>query len=106
MEAKSWVDVSAESHFPLQNLPYGVFTTKKDTKPRIGVAIGALILDLKAASKLPLIGGTRAAQEGALQKVGSNARFVGSRCWNSVPTADQALVMSTTGDLEPADEHG
>lgn len=68
MGAETWVDIAAESHFPIQNLPYGVFTTAADTKPRIGVAIGAEILDLKAASKVPLIAKTKAAQEGALHQ--------------------------------------
>jgi len=41
----SFVDVSPESHFPLQNLPYGIFRPE-DGKARPGVAIGDLVLDL------------------------------------------------------------
>ncbi len=41
----SFVDVSPESHFPLQNLPYGIFRPQ-DGKARAGVAIGDLVLDL------------------------------------------------------------
>ncbi|MCC6601011.1 MAG: fumarylacetoacetase [Crocinitomicaceae bacterium] len=44
---KSWVDVPAESDFPIQNLPFGVFRTESQL-PRVGVAIGEKILDLKA----------------------------------------------------------
>ena len=36
----SWVPVSPASHFPLQNLPYGVFSTASQPEHRIGVAIG------------------------------------------------------------------
>ena len=43
---KSFIDVSSDSDFPIQNLPYGVFSDPKNTKPRIGVAIGDWILDL------------------------------------------------------------
>ena len=43
----SFVDVSPESHFPLQNLPYGIFRPP-DGKARAGVAIGDLVLDLQA----------------------------------------------------------
>jgi fumarylacetoacetase len=43
---KSFVEVVADSHFPIQNLPFGVFSTDGDPAPRVGVAIGALILDL------------------------------------------------------------
>jgi len=43
----SWVD-SANGHgdFPIQNLPFGVFSRAGEATPRIGVAIGEEILDL------------------------------------------------------------
>ncbi|MFY7707885.1 MAG: fumarylacetoacetase [Flavobacteriales bacterium] len=44
---KSWVTVSENSDFPIQNLPFGVFRTESQL-PRVGVAIGDKILDLKA----------------------------------------------------------
>jgi fumarylacetoacetase len=39
---KSWVEVKEDSHFPIQNLPYGVFSTAGHG-PRVGVAIGDLV---------------------------------------------------------------
>lgn len=45
---KSWVPVPAGSDFPIQNLPFGVYSSEKDSDPRIGVAIGEYILDLQA----------------------------------------------------------
>ncbi|MFK5979275.1 MAG: fumarylacetoacetase [Rhizobiaceae bacterium] len=44
---KSWVESanSPQSPFPLNNLPYGVFSTEK-LEPRCGVAIGDMILDV------------------------------------------------------------
>jgi len=42
---RSWVAVSEGSDFPIQNLPYGVFS-RGDEPPRVGVAIGELALDL------------------------------------------------------------
>ena len=41
---RSFVDVPADSDFPIQNLPYGVFSTDKDERRRIGVAILGLEL--------------------------------------------------------------
>jgi fumarylacetoacetase len=38
------------SDFPIQNLPFGVFRTARAATPRIGVAIGEQILDLRAAA--------------------------------------------------------
>lgn len=43
---KSWVEVRPGSDFPIQNLPFGIFQTT-DTGPRVGVAIGDYVLDLK-----------------------------------------------------------
>ncbi|WP_319546429.1 fumarylacetoacetase [Ruegeria conchae] len=47
---KSWVSSanSADHPFPLNNLPYGVFSTES-TEPRCGVAIGDMIFDVTAA---------------------------------------------------------
>jgi len=47
MPMKSYISYSSESHFPIENLPYGVFSTVDDPTHRIGVAIGDKILDLK-----------------------------------------------------------
>jgi fumarylacetoacetase len=51
----SWVE-SANGHpdFPIQNLPLGVFSVGH-SEPRIGVAIGDMILDLKAVSAAGLL---------------------------------------------------
>ncbi len=43
----SFIEVAPESHFSLQNLPYGIFRPK-DGPARAGVAIGDLVLDLAA----------------------------------------------------------
>lgn len=42
---RSFVPVDAESDFPIQNLPYGVFSAR-GLAPRVGVAIGDYVLDL------------------------------------------------------------
>jgi fumarylacetoacetase len=41
----TWVDVPEGSPFPVQNLPYGVFSYD-DEAPRVGVALGDLVIDL------------------------------------------------------------
>jgi fumarylacetoacetase len=45
---RSFIEIAADSQFPIQNLPYGVFTTEADRRPRAGVAIGDCVLDLAA----------------------------------------------------------
>ena len=54
----SWV-ASANGHaeFPIQNLPFGVFSIAGD-RPRGGVAIGDAVFDIGAALELGLFSGT------------------------------------------------
>ena len=53
---KSWVRSANDTNhpFPLNNLPYGVFSTA-GTEERCGVAIGDMILDMAAAEEAGLI---------------------------------------------------
>ncbi|XP_060116256.1 fumarylacetoacetase [Heteronotia binoei] len=48
----SFIHVDENSDFPIQNLPYGVFSTKDQPRHRIGVAIGNQVLDLSAVKHL------------------------------------------------------
>lgn len=52
---KSWVDVPANSDFPIQNLPFGIF--KKDGFKRAGVAIGDKVVDLAGLQRHGLFDG-------------------------------------------------
>jgi fumarylacetoacetase len=45
---RSFLPVAEDSHFPIQNLPYGVFQPCDNSMPRIGIPIGDWILDLSA----------------------------------------------------------
>lgn len=43
--------VPEDSEFSIDNLPYGVFSTRSNLSPRIGVAIGCWILDIQLLVK-------------------------------------------------------
>jgi fumarylacetoacetase len=43
---RSFIPIEPTSDFPIQNLPYGVFSAKDGLAPRVGVAIGDYVLDL------------------------------------------------------------
>ncbi len=43
---RSWVSDANKGDFPIQNLPFGVFSVG-DARPRLGVAIGSKVLDLQ-----------------------------------------------------------
>lgn len=42
----SWLPVPEGSHFPIQNLPFGVFSTHTNPKPRAATIIGNTVIDL------------------------------------------------------------
>ncbi|HEX7388591.1 MAG TPA: fumarylacetoacetase, partial [Acidiphilium sp.] len=52
----SWIETAnrPDCHFPLANLPYGVFSRDGEA-PRCGVAIGDQVADLAALERLGLI---------------------------------------------------
>lgn len=58
---RSWV-VSANngSDFPIQNLPFGIFSSKDKAQHRFGIAIGESILDVGAALEAGLLKGDAA----------------------------------------------
>ena len=56
MNLKSWVNVPEVTDFPIQNLPFGIFSTST-LSPRVGVAIGEFILDLQSLEKLGFLEG-------------------------------------------------
>lgn len=76
---RSWVDNanSAETPFPLNNLPYGVFSTEGGA-PRCGTAIGEMILDLAALEEAGVL-----AFDGTLQTGSWNAFMaLGKPAWD------------------------
>src|SRR5213078_1665569 len=63
---QSWVaSANGHSEFPLQNLPFGIFSppgaTAPDARPRGGIAIGDAIFDLRAALAAGLLSAEAAA---------------------------------------------
>src|SRR6266516_6602686 len=51
MALRSFVEIAKNSHFPMENLPFGVFKPH-DGATRVGVAIGDLIVDLPVLEEL------------------------------------------------------
>jgi fumarylacetoacetase len=52
---ESWVESAAGSDFPIQHLPYGAFVRAGEATPRLGIAIGAAVLDLHAVARAGLL---------------------------------------------------
>lgn len=53
---RSFLPVAADSHFPIQNLPFGVFR-KGNQPPHIGVRIGDSVLDLAILAETSILDG-------------------------------------------------
>lgn len=96
---KSFIEVSPDSHFPIQNLPFGIFQPAQG-EPRVGVAIGEFVLDLSVLEELghfqgPEFQGRRVFSEGAL-----NAFFaLGRPAWRKAREVIQHLLAAETPDL-------
>lgn len=75
----SWISVSDDSDFSLQNLPYGIFSTPELDR-RIGVAIGDQVLDLKVLCQSEIFTGlgfdTSTLQESTLNLYAGQGRKV------------------------------
>jgi fumarylacetoacetase len=51
----SFIPVAPDSHFSIQNLPFGVFVPHTGGAPRVGVAIGEMVLDLSVLESCGLL---------------------------------------------------
>ncbi len=51
----SFISVDADSDFPIQNLPFGIFSTQVHPHKRVGVAIGNFVLDLAVIEAADLL---------------------------------------------------
>ena len=88
---RSWVRVPADSHFPIQNLPYGVF--RRRGAAHVGVAIGDEILDLTAASREGLLAPESLFDAGDLNAFAA----LGSAAWR----AERARISQLLSATEP-----
>ena len=101
---RSWVDSANDPscQFPLNNLPYGVFSTA-GTKPRCGVAIGSYVLDLDAAEKaglLPL--SDRPLMD---QGVWNPVMSAGAEIWNKLRTLLLGHLGEDSGTRNQLESH-
>lgn len=72
---RSWVASAnkSDTDFPIQNLPLGLFRPAAASKPRAGIAIGDMILDLQATAAAGLLEGEAALAVSAAAHSGLNA---------------------------------
>jgi fumarylacetoacetase len=99
MPLQSFVDVPADSHFPIQNLPFGVFQPK-NAKPRVGVAIGDLIVDLSILEQLGHFPSTEFSQRNVFSEDSLNAFLaLGRPAWRKAREIVQHLLSTDAATL-------
>src|SRR5438128_8592273 len=99
MPLESFIDVAGDSHFPLDNLPFGVFKPS-DGSARIGVALGDYVVDLaeleRAGAFRDLPPGTAAATtRDSLDEFVS----LGRTAWRAMRDKLQHLLSADTATL-------
>jgi fumarylacetoacetase len=96
---KSFIEVAPDSHFPIQNLPFGIFQPAQDGA-RVGVAIGEFVLDLSVLEELghfrtPEFQGRHVFAEGAL----NGFLALGRPAWRKAREVIQNLLGADTPTL-------
>ncbi len=96
---RSFIEVAPDSHFPIQNLPFGVFKPASGAA-RVGVAIGDQVLDLSVLEQ----NGQFASSEFKGQRVFSDQslnRFMslGQPAWRQTRAVLQHLLAANTSNL-------
>lgn len=66
----SFIEVAPECDFPIQNLPFGVFSRRGSVSKHLGVAIGDQVLDLSLAAAKGLFTGPLLCKSDCFLQVG------------------------------------
>ncbi|RYR12032.1 hypothetical protein Ahy_B04g069550 isoform B [Arachis hypogaea] len=100
MALKSFIEVHPDSHFPIQNLPYGVFKPQPGSSPRPGVAIGDYVLDLSEIASAALFHGPLLNNSDCFHQPNLN-KFVslGRPAWKEARATLQKLLSATEPTL-------
>lgn len=84
----SWIPISDDSDFSLQNLPYGVFSTES-SPPRIGTAVGDHVLDLAAL-----------AEKGIFSSIDFDSSVFGQHSLNAYASLDKSIHKQVRSFLQ------
>ncbi|MEM8601321.1 MAG: fumarylacetoacetase [Bacteroidota bacterium] len=96
----SFIDVAPGSDFPLDNLPYGIFAPRS-AAPRVGVALGELVVDLGALEAAGLFADLPLGSDGPVFDVPTLNHFLalGRPSWDAVRARLQHLLAAETTTL-------
>ncbi|MFP8490025.1 fumarylacetoacetase [Gracilimonas sp. Q87] len=91
---RSFIDIDPDSHFPIQNLPYGAFMTDKG-EIHLCTAIGDYVLDLFVLDEEGLFTGPELSEQMAFQDSSLNYFMsMGKAAWAEARSTLQALLSA------------
>ncbi len=101
---KSWLTIHDNSHFPIQNIPFGVFLTKEDVIT-IGTRIGDYAIDLGALQQLNYFEGIELTDDMFMQDTLNDFISDGKKTWRLVRNRIADLFDITNSELRDNTEH-
>jgi fumarylacetoacetase len=101
---QSWIEVSADSDFPIQNLPFGVFLPSDDVIT-IGSRIGDMAIDLSAMQQLGYFSGIELPSDVLLQNTLNDFMLLGRAKWRAVRDRLAYVFDAENADLRDNPDH-
>jgi fumarylacetoacetase len=100
---QSWVDVPTNSDFPIQNLPYGIFSVGGGSG-RCGVAIGDYVLDLNVLHEAKLFENCKALDSSVFSKPALNDFMAqGKEAWTEARATITELLSTSNAIRDNAE---
>ncbi|MDI6033675.1 fumarylacetoacetase [Flavobacterium sp. LB2P84] len=96
---KSWLEVPANSDFPIQNIPFGVFLTKENIVT-VGTRIGDFAIDLGALQQLNYFEGIELTDDMFMQDTLNDFISDGQKTWRLVRNRIAELFDVTNSKLQ------
>lgn len=101
---KSWLSVSDNSDFPIQNIPFGVFLTKEDVIT-IGTRIGDFAIDMGALQQLGYFEGIDLPDDMFLQDTLNDFISYGKKTWRQIRNRLSDIFEINNSQLRDNEEH-
>ncbi|MDN3706259.1 fumarylacetoacetase [Myroides ceti] len=101
---KSWITVSENNDFPIQNIPFGVFLTKENVIT-IGSRIGDYAIDLSALQQLGYFKGIDLHEDIFLQDTLNEFITLGKPVWRMVRNRIADIFEENNSELRDNEDH-
>ena len=97
---RSWVEVETGSHFPIQNLPFGICRPRTGGELRVCSAIGEFVIDLAVLDEARALDGIPVAGAEVFHEPTLNAFMaLGREAWSATRQALSRMLRDDNGEL-------